>query len=193
MVDLWRRRQDRSAQSAAAGAYAGARRWRGPAREHGDPRPPRRARRPRAGAGRRATARAPPRRSGSARWRRVSPTKRSGLFYELVFHPQPSQTWVDRCRAQIADVVAVLERERGRGPRSYWFGDAIGHADIAVACALRFAGEAHPDLVDLGPYPALAGHAADARRCRCSRRSASASSHPRAESPLQGSRQPSRR
>ena len=83
-----------------------------------------------------------------------------GLFYELMFHPQPSQLWVDRCRAQIADVVAVLERERAAISGPCWFGDAIGHADIAVACALRFVGDAHAGLVDLGGYPALAAHAA---------------------------------
>ena len=77
-----------------------------------------------------------------------------------MFHPQPSQLWVDRCRAQIADVVAVLERERTAVPGSYWFGDAIGHADIAVACALRFVGDAHAGLVDLDGCPALAAHSA---------------------------------
>ena len=86
--------------------------------------------------------------------------KAVSLFYERAFHPQISPTWVDRCRAQIGDVLQVLETGRAAAPGSYWFGETIGHADIAAACALRFAGEAHPDLVDLGPYPALAGHAA---------------------------------
>ena len=36
----------------------------------------------------------------------------------------------------------------------------IGHADIAVACVLRFTGEAHPRLFDAARYPALAAHAA---------------------------------
>ncbi len=35
-----------------------------------------------------------------------------------------------------------------------------GHADIAVACVLRFTGEAHPQLFDAKRYPALAAHAA---------------------------------
>lgn len=40
----------------------------------------------------------------------------------------------------------------------YWFGERIGHVDIAVACALRFVGEAHPALFDTR-YPALQSHA----------------------------------
>jgi glutathione S-transferase len=36
----------------------------------------------------------------------------------------------------------------------------IGHADIAVACALRFTREAHPGLFDEPRWPALAAHAA---------------------------------
>ena len=40
----------------------------------------------------------------------------------------------------------------------YWFGERIGHADIAVACVLRFAGEAHPALFPAARYPALSAH-----------------------------------
>jgi glutathione S-transferase len=36
----------------------------------------------------------------------------------------------------------------------------IGHADIAVACVLRFGGEAHPALFPAARYPALAAHGA---------------------------------
>jgi glutathione S-transferase len=36
----------------------------------------------------------------------------------------------------------------------------IGHADIAVACALRFTGEAHAGVFDDVRHPALAAHAA---------------------------------
>jgi glutathione S-transferase len=42
---------------------------------------------------------------------------------------------------------------------SYWLGDRIGHADIAVACVVRFTREAHPQLFDAARYPALAAHA----------------------------------
>jgi glutathione S-transferase len=42
----------------------------------------------------------------------------------------------------------------------YWFGTGIGHADVAVACVLRFTGEARPQLFVAARYPALAAHAA---------------------------------
>jgi glutathione S-transferase len=57
-------------------------------------------------------------------------------------------------------VLEVLERERAGVASPYWFGDKIGHADIAVACVLRFTNEAHPQLFDAARYPVLAAHAA---------------------------------
>ena len=54
----------------------------------------------------------------------------------------------------------MLEADRGRTVDTYWFGDRIGHADIAVAAVLRFIGEAHPGLVSLADFPALEAHAA---------------------------------
>ena len=53
----------------------------------------------------------------------------------------------------------MLEKERAAVPSPYWFGDRIGHADITVACALRFTGEAHPRC-STARYPALQAHAA---------------------------------
>ena len=53
----------------------------------------------------------------------------------------------------------MLEKERAAVKTPYWFGERIGHADIAVACVLRFTGEAHPALFD-ARYPALKAHAA---------------------------------
>ena len=53
-----------------------------------------------------------------------------------------------------------LEEERAGIATRYWFGERISHADIAVACMLRFTGEAHPDLFEAARYPALAAHAA---------------------------------
>ena len=40
------------------------------------------------------------------------------------------------------------------------FGTHLGHDDIAVACALRFATEALPGVVDLATCPALTDHCA---------------------------------
>jgi glutathione S-transferase len=84
--------------------------------------------------------------------------KAVSLFYEKRLHDVASDVWVARCRAQIGAVLDVLEGERPAG--TYWFGPAIGHADIAVAAVLRFVGEAHPSLVDMAAYPKLLAHAA---------------------------------
>lgn len=79
------------------------------------------------------------------------------LFYEGVLHQEKSDVWVARCKAQIADVLQVLEQDRASRMTSWWFGETIGHADIAVACALRFLREVHPHL--FGDHPALLAHA----------------------------------
>jgi glutathione S-transferase len=86
--------------------------------------------------------------------------KAVSLFYELRLHDRVSEAWAGRCRGQIAGTLAALERERAGRGGDWWFGERIGHADIALACALRFASDAHPDLVVLGDHPALAAHSA---------------------------------
>jgi glutathione S-transferase len=85
--------------------------------------------------------------------------KAVSLLYEGLLHAAPSQTWLDRCRSQIADVLTALNEDR-RGVRgSWWLGERLGHPDIAVACALRFTREAHPGLFDPARWPALGAHA----------------------------------
>jgi glutathione S-transferase len=86
--------------------------------------------------------------------------KAVSLVYERVLRKDPSKIWVERCEAQIGGVLDALETERAAIATPYWFGDRIGHADIAVACVLRFTGEAHPGLLDDVRYPALTAHAA---------------------------------
>lgn len=84
--------------------------------------------------------------------------KAVSLVYERVIHERATPVWTERCRAQIAGVLDVLEADRGhRG--AWWFGSGIGHADIMVACALRFLREAHPGAFDAARWPALAAHA----------------------------------
>jgi glutathione S-transferase len=85
--------------------------------------------------------------------------KAVALIYEAVLHQNESARWIARCRAQIAGVLDALEAERARHPTRFWFGDAIGHADVAVACVLRFTREAHGALFDPTRWPALARHA----------------------------------
>lgn len=86
--------------------------------------------------------------------------KAVSLFYEGRLHDVTSTVWEDRCRVQIGAVLAALQAERPA--TDWWFGDTIGHADIAVACALRFVAEAHPGLIDMADYPKLQAHAARA-------------------------------
>ena len=86
--------------------------------------------------------------------------KAVSLFYERVLHPQSSQVWIDRCMAQISDVLVVLETDKERRMSEWWFGESMGHADVAVACVLRHLREAHPALWQEERWPALAEHAA---------------------------------
>ena len=80
--------------------------------------------------------------------------KAVSLFYERRLHDAVSPVWEARCRSQIGAVVAALEVERSACPGP-WFGERLGHADIAVACAMHFVTEALPGIVDLAANPAL--------------------------------------
>lgn len=85
--------------------------------------------------------------------------KAVSLLYERVLRGEESKRWVERCRSQIAGVFASLEEDRMRHKTRFWFGDDITHADIAVACVIRFTREAHAGLFDAARYPALDRHA----------------------------------
>jgi glutathione S-transferase len=86
--------------------------------------------------------------------------KAVSLFYERLLHPETSTKWVDRCRVQIDAVLTTLEQSRAGRNSAYWFGAGLSHADIVVACALRFTLEAHPGVFALDAHPALAAHSA---------------------------------
>jgi len=86
--------------------------------------------------------------------------KAVSLLYERVLRKDKQlDLWIERCNAQITGVLELLEKERAAVKAPYWFGERIGHADITVACVLRFVGEAHPTLFD-DHYPALKAHSA---------------------------------
>jgi glutathione S-transferase len=86
--------------------------------------------------------------------------KSVSLVYESVLRKEQLKLWVDRCEAQIIGALDVLEKDRAAVTTPYWFGARIGHADIAVACMLRFTGEAHPHLFTTVRFPALSAHSA---------------------------------
>jgi glutathione S-transferase len=84
--------------------------------------------------------------------------KSVSLVYESALRKEQLKLWVDRCEAQICGALDVLEQDRAAVKTPYWLGARIGHADIAVACMLRFTGEAHPHLFNAARYPALSAH-----------------------------------
>lgn len=81
-----------------------------------------------------------------------------GLFYELRLHERPSPLLVERRRGQMLGALAALEADRAGRPTPFWFGGAIGHADIAVACALRHMRESLPEVLRMADFPQLAAH-----------------------------------
>jgi glutathione S-transferase len=86
--------------------------------------------------------------------------KAVSLFYETLLHTAASDVWVERCRTQLDTTLAVLNADRAARTTDYWFGDRIGHADIAVAAVVRFITEAHASRISLAPHAALMRHAA---------------------------------
>jgi glutathione S-transferase len=85
--------------------------------------------------------------------------KAVSLFYEKHLHREVSEVWVKRCQGQILAVLSALEADRNGRNGTYWFGERIGHADIAVAAVLRFLAEAHPGFTSMRDFPALRAHA----------------------------------
>lgn len=88
--------------------------------------------------------------------------KAVSLLYEHVLRKPEARNavWAERCAAQIGETLKLLDAERAHAPMPYWFGSELTHADIAVACALRFTREAHPQLLREASRPALAAHSA---------------------------------
>lgn len=86
--------------------------------------------------------------------------KTVALFYEIHMHDQHSSGLKARLTMQILGALAALESSRIEAKGEWWFGGAIGHADIAVACAFRHLTEALPDVVGAQDYPAVRAHCA---------------------------------
>jgi len=84
--------------------------------------------------------------------------KAVSLFYERRLHETASPLWEARCLKQIRATLAALEQDRAGRAGEYWFGDRIGHADIAVAASIRHMRDSHSELADLAEFPSLASH-----------------------------------
>jgi glutathione S-transferase len=82
------------------------------------------------------------------------------LLYSSLDLMKPSVIWSERCRTQILESLAFLEAERAKRSSTYWFGEALTHADIAIACSHRFTREAHPELLTQAQIPGIAALAA---------------------------------
>jgi glutathione S-transferase len=81
--------------------------------------------------------------------------KMVSLVYERALHETTSDAWITRCETQVGGVLDALEEALARRSTPFWFGDRLGHADVAVACAMRFLSEAHPAIWALGRWPRL--------------------------------------
>lgn len=57
-------------------------------------------------------------------------------------------------------LIGQLDAGRARRTIGHWLGTRLSHADIAVACVLRFLAESHPRAFELSAFPALAAHSA---------------------------------
>lgn len=77
------------------------------------------------------------------------------LVYERAFR-DGHEMWVARCRSQIEETLALLERERAARPGPWLFGDAPSHADVMIGTMLTFIAEALPAA--FGFPAALAAH-----------------------------------
>ncbi len=86
--------------------------------------------------------------------------KAIALLYASLDLMQHSPIWTERCRRQILESLALLEAERSARRSTYWFGEALSHADIALACSYRFLSEAHPGSHPREPFPSLPAPAA---------------------------------
>ena len=84
------------------------------------------------------------------------------LLYSSLDLVKASELFAERCRAQILDTLTVLDAERAKVTSPYFLGEALSHADVALACAYRFSQEALPDLFEPSRFPSLT---AQAGRC----------------------------
>jgi len=80
------------------------------------------------------------------------------LIYERAVHIRETPEWAARCRVQIAGALDALEADRTARASVWWFGAAISHADIAVACALTLAVETLGFVLDPARWPLLSEH-----------------------------------
>jgi glutathione S-transferase len=80
------------------------------------------------------------------------------LFYERFLHRTISDVLVSRVNMQLKSTLDALESECVGLASPYWFGDRIGHADIAVTASIRHMNDSNPGLMDRLEHPALSAY-----------------------------------
>ena len=81
------------------------------------------------------------------------------IVLERVFRPveMHSEAWLSRCRTQVEGALGELDKAcAARAGHDWLVGDAMTHADIAVACYATHLRESLP--LDLSQWPALRAH-----------------------------------
>lgn len=81
------------------------------------------------------------------------------IVLERIFRPVElhSEAWLSRCRVQVEGALRELDEAcAARTGHDWLVGDAMTHADIAIACFVTHLREALP--LDLAPWPALRAH-----------------------------------
>ena len=82
------------------------------------------------------------------------------VVMERIFRPveKHHQPFLDRCRLQVDGALRALHARCAARAGQWLVGDAIGQADITLACYANYLRDAVP--FDLSPYPALLAHCA---------------------------------
>ena len=85
------------------------------------------------------------------------------VVYERQLRPPEKrhQPWLDRLQLQLDSAYAILESAVLKA-RPWLLGEQLSQADISVAVAWRFTQYTIADLIQAGPYPALAAFSARA-------------------------------
>ena len=81
------------------------------------------------------------------------------IVLERIFRPVETHSalWLSRCRTQVEGALGELDKACATRAGDDWLvGDAMTHADIAVACYTTHLRESLP--LDLSPWPALREH-----------------------------------
>ncbi|WP_373003402.1 glutathione S-transferase family protein [Hyphomonas sp.] len=84
--------------------------------------------------------------------------KAVSLVYERHVHERADPVWIERCAGQITRVMNELEIALAAQTTHFWRGDAIGHDDVMVSCAVTFMRDALAGDMDLAPWQALKRH-----------------------------------